>query len=412
MRIARFAVAIAALLCVVVAWRAQIAGQFDAPRAPHLWVMLAATALLFAVWLAAARRDATPPAELGAAVEWLLVLALCGLGAWFRLVYFGSVPEGMNHDAAFNGMFALNALQGAPYTPYISAAWGRETLFMYLCAALVWVFGNRPEPIQLAATLVGLATLPIFYAFARAVAGQRLALLGLALLAVSGWHGVFSRVGWRMIMVPPFEMLALLGLWRGLAGRRWGWLLAGCGAAGAIYTYDAGRMVPVMVGALFALVAAFEPQRWRQRARGAGVTVVTFVIVGGPMLYYAATHFEQFKARASHLAEERESEHSGFAAKLPTALAMFHYRGNGNDFFINEPLLEPLAAVLFGFGLLIALARLARPPERFLVVGFGLALLPGMLAEPNGNRCITALPFVYVFAAMGVAGLTDLLLLP
>ena len=26
---------------------------------------------------------------------------------------------------------------------------------------------------------------------------------------------------------------------------------------------------------------------------------------------------------------------------------MFNYRGNGNDFFVNEPLLEPLLAVLF-----------------------------------------------------------------
>ena len=128
----------------------------------------------------------------------------------------------MNHDAAFNGMYALHVLQGAPYTPYVSAAWGRETLFMYLCTPLVAWLGNRPEPIQLAATLVGIATLPIFYLFARALVGPRVALLGLALLAVCGWHVLFSRVGWRMIMVPPFAMAALLGLWLGLDGRRWG----------------------------------------------------------------------------------------------------------------------------------------------------------------------------------------------
>jgi len=403
---------VAALGLFVAAWRAQRALQFAVPRLPNAAWMLAAGGALFAVWLVAARRAPAEPTPLSRRVEWLAVLALCGLGTWFRLVHFGSVPEGMNHDAAFNGMFALNALQGAPYTPYISAAWGRETLFMYLCTALVWLLGNVPEPIQIAATLVGLATLPIFYAFARAIVGQRLALLGLALLAVSGWHTLFSRVGWRMIMVPPFEMLALLGLWRGLAGRRWGWVLAGFGAAGAIYTYDAGRMVPLVVGALWVLGAAAEPRRWRERGLGALVVLGVFLIVGSTMLHYAATHFEQFKGRASALAEQRESEHTGVLANVATAMTMFHYRGNGNDFFIEEPLLEPLAAVLFGLGLLVALMRVGRPAERFMVAGFALALLPGVLASPNGNRCITALPFVYVFAAMGLAALLDVLLLP
>ncbi|MDX2166139.1 MAG: glycosyltransferase family 39 protein [Deltaproteobacteria bacterium] len=405
----RLAVSAIAAALLAAAWRAQTAFQFGDVRLPHLPWMVAATVGLWLLWLLTLRRTPAPAAPLARRTEWLAVLALCGLGAWFRLVHFGSVPEGMNHDAAFNGMFALDALQGAPYTPYISAAWGRETLFMYLCTALVAVFGNTMEPIQLAATLVGLATLPIFYCFARALVGPRLALLGLALLAVSGWHGVFSRVGWRMIMVPPFTMLALLGLWRGLEGRRWGWVLAGAGAAGAIYTYDAGRIVPPMVGALFLAFAPLQPSRWRLRALGAFVTLATFLLVGAPMLYYAATHFEQFKARAAHLADEHSTQHMGVLANAGTALAMFHYRGNGNDFFIDEPLLEPLAAVLVGFGLLIALTRIREPASRFLLIGFGLALLPGVLAVPNGNRCIPALPFVYVFGAMGLGEVVRLL---
>jgi sugar lactone lactonase YvrE len=405
----RLVVPVATLALLVEAWRAQTAFQFGDQRLPHAPWMIAATLGLWLLWLFTARREPDEPRPLSRRTEWVALLALLGLGAWFRLVHFGSVPEGMNHDAAFNGMFALDALQGAPYTPYISAAWGRETLFMYLCAALVAVFGNTPEPIQLAATLVGLVTLPIFYFFARALVGSRLALLGLALLAVSGWHGIFSRVGWRMIMVPPFTMLALLGLWRGLGGRRWGWVLAGAGAAGAIYTYDAGRIVPPLVAILFFVVALAEPRRWRERALGAVVILTTFLIVGAPMLYYAATHFEQFKARAEHLADEHASQHMGFVANAGKALAMFHYRGNGNDFFIDEPLLEPLAAVLFGFGLLTALTRLRDPVQRFLVIGFALAILPGVLAVPNGNRCIPALPFVYVFAAIGLGEVVTLL---
>ena len=46
---------------------------------------------------------------------------------------------------------------------------------------------------------------------------------------------------------------------------------------------------------------------------------------------------------------------------------MFNYRGNGNDFFINEPLLEPLSGALFVFGVAGAAARIVgagRSPRR------------------------------------------------
>lgn len=389
-----------------VAWRAQHEFQFAADRAPWGWGMLAALAALCAAWLAATRGAAPAVEPIGRRAEWALALALCGLGIAFRGVHFDSLPVGMNHDAAFNGMYAQHILQGAPYTPYVSAAWGRETLFMYLCAALLPWFGNVPEPIQLAATLVGIATLPIFYLFARAVAGQRLALIGLALLAVSGWHGVFSRVGWRMILVPPFAMLALLGLRKGLDGRRWGWLLAGAGAAGAIYTYDAGRMVPLMTALLFLLAAVPERARWRERAVGGLLMLATFAVVGAPMLHYAATHPEQFTGRAAHLAESGGAA-GHLLANLRAALAMFAWRGNGNDFFIEEPLLEPLLAVCFGLGLLVTVYRGRERGAGALLIGFALALLPGVLADPNGNRCILALPFVVLFAASGVAALAD-----
>ncbi|HSP99946.1 MAG TPA: NHL repeat-containing protein [Candidatus Dormibacteraeota bacterium] len=404
-KVGRVVLWLVALALLVIAWRAQFAFQFADQRILWGWRTFGAEAALFVLWWAVMRGPAPTRPATSLRIEALLALLLLGLGVAFRLIHAATVPPGMNHDAAFNGMYALHILQGAPYTPYVSAAWGRETLFMYLCTPLVAWLGNRPEPIQLAATLVGIATLPIFYLFARALVGPRLALLGLALLAICGWHVLFSRVGWRMIMVPPFAMAALLGLWFGLAGRRWGWILAGAAAAGAIYTYDAGRMVPIMVAVLLGLAALATPQRWRHHLLGALAALITFLIVGAPMLYYAGTHPQQFLGRAANLAG---SSDEGVVGNLRTALLMFTYRGNGNDFFVHEPLLEPLLAVLFVLGLLVTLTRWRGGAERFLLGGFALALLPGVLAVPNGNRCITALPFVILFAATGLAALLDL----
>ncbi|MBX3026387.1 NHL repeat-containing protein [bacterium] len=404
-RVGRVVLWLLAIGLLALAWRAQLAFQYDDQRILWGWRTLGAVAALFVCWRLALRGAVPARPALARRVEVGLALLALGLGVGFRLLHGATVPPGMNHDAAFNGMYALHILQGAPYTPYVSAAWGRETLFMYLCTPLVAWLGNRPEPIQWAATLVGIATLPVFYAFARATVGPRVALLGLALLAVCGWHVLFSRVGWRMIMVPPFAMAALLGLWAGLAGRRWGWLLAGAAAAGAIYTYDAGRMVPVMIAALLGLAALATPRRWRHHLFGALVALFTFLLVGAPMLHYAATHPQQFFGRAANLAG---SSGEGVLATIGDALLMFNYRGNGNDFFVDEPLLEPLLAALFGFGALVTLSRWRGGAERFLLGGFALALLPGILAVPNGNRCIIALPFVILFAAIGLAALLDL----
>lgn len=404
-KVGRVVLWLVAVVALALAWRAQVAFQYADERTLWGWRVLGGVVGLWLLWLAVTRGATVAQAALPRRLEALLVMLLIGLGAWFRLVHFSTVPPGMNHDAAFNGMYALHILQGAPYTPYVSAAWGRETLFMYLCAPLVAWFGNQPEAIQTAAAVVGITTLPIFYWFARLLVGPRLALLALALLAVNGWHEVFSRVGWRMILVPPFAMLALSGLWCGLGRRRWGWVLAGAAAAGAIYTYDAGRMVPPMLAVLWLFALLGDRQRWRELLLGAVVMATTFAIVGAPMLYYAGTHLEQFVGRAAHLAG---SSQEGLLGNLRIALTMFNYRGNGNDFFVNEPLLEPLAAVLFGVGLLATLSRWRGGGERFLLGGFALALLPGILAVPNGNRCIIALPFVIVFAAVGLAALVDL----
>ena len=404
----RILLSVGLLGLLAAAWRAQWAFQFVKPRATGGWYLLVATLALFALWWVAERGAPAYAVgrSLGRRREWLAVGAICALGIACRVVHFSSVPAGMNHDAAFNGMYALSVLQGAPYTPYISAAWGRETLFMYLCTPLVAWLGNVPEPIQIAATLVAVATLPVFYLFARALCPPRVALTALAFLAVSGWHGVFSRVGWRMIMVPPFQMLALLGLWRALeTGARRYWVLTGVGCALAIYTYDAGRAIPPMIGVLFVVFLLVDRRDWQRRILGGVAVVMTFLLVGGPMLWYAATHFEQFKARAAHLATEET--HAGPLDSVVAAAGMFNYRGNGNDFFIDEPLLEPLAAALFAFGVLLVVRRLWRSPEDerrrslFLLVGMLMALLPGLLAVPNGNRCITALPFVYVIVALG-----------
>src|SRR4029078_7319621 len=101
-----------------------------------------------------------------------------------------------------------------------------------------------------------------------------------------------------------------------------------------IYTYDAGRMVPLMVAVLVVLATLARPDRWRHHALGAVAALITFLILGAPMLYYAATHPQQFLGRAANLAGSSEQ---GVVATARDALLMFNYRRHRNDLFLNAP---------------------------------------------------------------------------
>ena len=162
--------------------------------APLAWLGAVA---LFVVQLrdGAARRF--PAGDLPLASPWqpVAVVAVLGLGVFSRVYRLDLIPSGLNHDVAWNGLYGLRILQGEPYTPYTTEAWGRETLMLYLQALGIRLFGVELPALIYPAVLAGILLLPIFYLWMREAFGPRLALAATFLLAVSGWHLVFSRIG-------------------------------------------------------------------------------------------------------------------------------------------------------------------------------------------------------------------------
>jgi len=383
--------------------QAWLAGGVDFQRA--VWTLVAGAVAAAAAIVLAGRSTAARVSWQGAPAVWeaAAFVGLVGVGVWLRVTGFGEVPDGLNHDAAFNGMYAHHIRQGAEYTPYVSAAWGRETLFMYMVAAAQTWYGGTVAAIESAAIVAGVAALVPTYVLIRELLGRAAGLAGLAFFAASGWHWVFTRVGWRCVTVPPFEALALYFLWRALRrGGLFTWVLSGAFTALSIYTYNAARVVPLMVGVLALWYLLLHRERWRSILKGGVAAAVAFVVVGGPMLWYAANNWVQFQGRAAHL-QDQSAREATFASNIVNALGMFNYRANGNDFFLTEPLLEPLAGVFFAVGAAVLLARIGRASSQFVVLGFFLSLIPGLLSFPNGNRGVTAMPFVYAAVGLGCA---------
>lgn len=395
--------ALSALGCAVAAWFAQ--WRLSVSGRGTLFPLVVGLCLAAAVTARIATLRTASRSPRGRGAEALAVLGLLVLGTAWRLLRFDSFPPGLNHDAAWNGMYAIHILQGAPYTPYVSAAWGRETLFMYLAAPWVHWLGNTPEALQAAATVCGLAALLPVWWLTRVLFGRGPALFALGLLAVSGWHLVFSRVGWRCVALPPFAAVAAAALWAGVrSGRvRW-WILTGAAAAGAIYTYNAGRVVPLALVPMAAIALVGRARLWKRALVGSVLGTLVFLVTGGPMLRYAWENWEKFSSRAEHLLVERE-QRGGLTASLAATPRLFNVAGNGNDFFVREPLLEPVAGVLFLLGTFFVLLSPWRLAGWFAVAGLLAGLLPGVVTVPNGNRCVGALPFVYALAGVGAGAL-------
>ena len=190
--------------------------------------------------------------------EMVLLAGVLILGTFFRLYQLDSIPAGLNHDAAWYGSYAIRINDGTDYTPFINCcgSFGRETMFPYLVAGLQHVLGPEKVVLNLAAALVGIATLAVFYFLVREMFGTRMALIATVLLSVMGWHWTFSRVGWRAVLVPLFEALVFLLLLLALrsTGRTRLALFAAAGLALglSVDTYDAGKTIPLTAAAFLA----------------------------------------------------------------------------------------------------------------------------------------------------------------
>jgi DNA-binding beta-propeller fold protein YncE len=333
-------------------------------------------------------------------LEWGFLGVVLAVGVFIAVFRLREFPPGLNHDAAYEGLYALRILHGFPYTPYTAEAWGRETFTFYLRAISIWLLGPTRLAVTVPSTVAGVLILPFFFVWARRMFGLRFGLMATLFLGVSGWHLVFSRTGWRSDFQPLFMVITCCFFVRGMVtGSIIDFALSGLGLAASLNTYNGARLFP----ALFPLwVVAVVLQSWhwrgflRRYGRGLLAMSIAFGIAVAPLTWYALHNWEVFQGRAHALAGV-----STLAESLKATALLFNYRGNGDDFFINTPALEYPTAIFLVFGVLWALVKLGDERVQFVVLGLVINLVPGLVSKPNMNRDVGTMPFIYLFVAMG-----------
>jgi len=361
--------------------------------------------------------------------DWPVVLAIILLAAALRFPALGQAPPGLYQDEAWNGLDALQVLQGARPL-YFAANNGREPLFIYLVALAVGALGPSPAAIRLVAAVLGTLTIPATYALGRTWFNRRVGWLAAAILAITFWHVHLSRIGFRAVALPLIAAAALAAGWRGFlpspepgsspvlggegpgvraADRRW-LILGGALYGLSFYTYLAARFTPLALAG-FGLYLV-----WRQagniRLRALVWFIAAALAVMAPLAVYAVQHPEIVFARANEVLITHPEINKGdlwgtLGRHLLAVLGMFTFRGDTiwRHNLAGRPVFDPLLALAFAAGVILCLARFRRQPTAaFTLIWTGVMLLPTLLAEdaPHFLRAVGVLPVAVLFPALGL----------
>jgi 4-amino-4-deoxy-L-arabinose transferase-like glycosyltransferase len=347
--------------------------------------------------------------------EWFLLLAITALAGVLRFYALDRLPAGLYHDEAYNGLDALAVLRGVRPI-FFEANNGREPFFIYLVTLSVWLLGRSPLAIRIVSALLGTLTVPAAYAMARELLGRREATLTALVTALTFWHLNLSRIGLRAVSLPLWIALSLWLFARALHRRRGiDYTLAGACLGISIYTYIAARFLPI---AFLLLCVYWLVRRQPLHARGLLLFFATALLVAAPLLIYFAAHLSTFLERSSQVSIFNPAINGGDLAgtllrHLGKTLAMFNWRG---DFIPRHnlplrPVFDPIMGIFFLLGLVISGLRARQRPEYgLLLIACLVMLVPTVLAEdaPHFLRSVGILPTLFVFPAIGLAALWDL----
>lgn len=197
-----------------------------------------------------------------------LAFLLVAVGVFVRIFRFGQVPGGLNQDEAFAAYEAMSLMRdgvdSAGYafpTYFVSWGSGMNVLESYLAIPFFWLFGVSETAFRLPQLILACISLPVFYAVCKRLWSEKIALVGLGLLAISPWHIMLSRWGLESNLAPALLLLGFFFFLKGI--EKGGFLLPAALFYGlSLYAYSITWLtVPLMLICFgsYALLAGKRP---------------------------------------------------------------------------------------------------------------------------------------------------------
>jgi 4-amino-4-deoxy-L-arabinose transferase-like glycosyltransferase len=315
------------------------------------------------------------------------------------------------------GLWARGVAAGELRDPFTTGWLSHPTLWFFVQAGSLRVFGDDAVGLRMVSALLGTATVPALFLFTRRPFGVRIALSAAALLALYDLHIHFSRIGLNNVGDPFFALLAYACLLEGLR-RRSPLLLGLTGLFVGVdqHFYFAARLAPFVVAAALLHRAVLERRRFADVARHLPLLALGFLVGVGPFVRVPLFHWPDFTARLATTGifetgwyHDRVSEGASPAHVLGThawhSLGAFGFvRDVSPQYNPSMSLLDPVAAVLFVGGVLLMAVRIRRT-ESVLVLAWLLATVIAsalVVATPAAEHYVTVAPAVCLAVACGL----------
>lgn len=359
------------------------------------------------------------------------LLAILAVATFFRLWQLDSIPPGLYPDVALNGNEALDSLKTGEFKVFYPENNGREGLMMWLIAFSFKIFGVSVWSIKIVAALAGILTVLGLYLLVQELFQNTkykiqntkyLALLASFFLAASFWHTLFSRIGFRAILLPLVSVFAFYFLFKGFNTKKiWPFLVSGVFFGLGFYTYSSYRLIILLLPLLLVCLLFFKKDRKMLLVISYWLLVIFLVAL--PLGLYFLSHPQDFLSRMTGVSIfSQENPLVAFGKSLVSHLAMFNFSGDPNwrHNFAGSPMLPWPLGILFLIGVIISIREIFLAVKNknhqqlmvpvFLVGWFFVMLLPGVLTFegiPHALRVIGVIPVVYIFVALAAVRLYE-----
>ncbi len=372
---------------------------------------IAAVAELRAAW----RR---PHIEIRLGRMALLLLLVLAVSFVFHVYRIGATPAEAQSDHVEASEDVRSILNGN-YMIFFPRNTGREATQFYLTAAMSHITGYSFSTLKLTVALIGSLNVIPMYFLGKEFLDRRFGLLAAFFMAISYWHIIVSRIGWRIVLAPFWTSATLYFLLRAFRTRRRNdYLLTGLALGAGLYGYMSFRVTPLLVVALFVLKAILDRGsdfQWKSFLTSGVLLVVTSMLVYLPMFRYMYDEprmlWYRVLTRTTDLERPLESPARVFANNVKRGLQMFNWMGDGawTASVPGRPALDYISGGLFVLGvayLLYLLLFKRRPIALYLVVAIFVLLLPSTLAiafpveNPSNIRASGVIPVVVLLVAL------------
>ncbi|MEZ4864051.1 MAG: glycosyltransferase family 39 protein [Caldilineaceae bacterium] len=385
--------------------------------------------------------------------DWLLVLAITLVALVLRLYRLNDFLPTMHGDEGEMGELALLALYGPASKispnplPFFSTAFlDHPTLFHYLQAGALWLFGESLTGLRTLSVVFGALCVPPIYAIGRLGWGRIAAVSASWLLAVSHLHIQYSRIALNNIETVWFVLLFILCMiiiaygqskahtdnsqadparnqpqW--IEGSVTLYLWAGLAMGLSQYFYYGSRLIPILALPLLLFLWVTKRAKVLQIVVMAIATLIAYAPLAAHYSHSLAAFVNRTRG-VSIFNAEGMAHTLGPQAVWPRDLPLLFWEqlrrnalflvqnGDTSSFYLADiPAFDPITVTLFWLGLGVVLTRIRRFYEFSLVIWLGLGIFfAGILTNdaPNGPRLIVAIIPVYLFGGIFLQRLTNL----